>query len=302
MSILTFRQNELERKNPQLKLLEQYRATKKHVEIGGVNLSYMDSGAGLPILFIHSNFSSSFTWRKVIAGLSGEYRCIAIDLLGVGDTKFKRGYSYEDFNFSNQQMLLDELLNKILPDQEVILVVQGSGSVYGCEWAYRNKSKIKGLVHTAGIFTDMSFVDNGADKNVELYKTGIDMIESNEEVLDYFIKDAAGCDLSDEEYWEYSRSFVDEQGMFALRYALTDLLSLEGALPHIVSYTSWIANSNFPKLMFSPSNIFPSFNVYKEKAEKFGNQTLIELQSQLFVQEEKPQEFLTAFKAWVKSV
>jgi pimeloyl-ACP methyl ester carboxylesterase len=47
-------------------------------------LSYLDVGAGDPLLFVHGTPSWSFEWRKVIAALAPERRCVAIDHLGFG--------------------------------------------------------------------------------------------------------------------------------------------------------------------------------------------------------------------------
>ncbi|AYF76846.1 alpha/beta hydrolase [Nocardia yunnanensis] len=43
-------------------------------------LSVFDSGSGDPIVFVHGLLVNANLWRKVVPSLSGEYRCIAIDL------------------------------------------------------------------------------------------------------------------------------------------------------------------------------------------------------------------------------
>lgn len=47
-------------------------------------IHYVDEGQGEPIVFVHGNPTWSFMFRKLISGLSSEYRCIAIDHLGFG--------------------------------------------------------------------------------------------------------------------------------------------------------------------------------------------------------------------------
>jgi haloalkane dehalogenase len=47
-------------------------------------LSYVDVGRGEPVLFVHGTPSWSFEWRKVIAALAPQRRCIALDHLGFG--------------------------------------------------------------------------------------------------------------------------------------------------------------------------------------------------------------------------
>ena len=43
-------------------------------------------GVGRPIIFQHGNPTSSYLWRKIIPKISQLGRCIAIDLVGMGDS------------------------------------------------------------------------------------------------------------------------------------------------------------------------------------------------------------------------
>jgi pimeloyl-ACP methyl ester carboxylesterase len=49
-------------------------------------MHYEDVGYGDPIVFLHGNPTSSFLWRKVIPGLTAEGRCLAPDLIGMGQS------------------------------------------------------------------------------------------------------------------------------------------------------------------------------------------------------------------------
>jgi haloalkane dehalogenase len=44
----------------------------------------VDVGHGDPILFLHGDPISSDLWRNVIPHLTGDARCIAVDLIGMG--------------------------------------------------------------------------------------------------------------------------------------------------------------------------------------------------------------------------
>ena len=49
-------------------------------------MAYVDVGAGEPIVFLHGNPTSSYLWRNVIPHLTGLGRCLAPDLVGMGDS------------------------------------------------------------------------------------------------------------------------------------------------------------------------------------------------------------------------
>ena len=49
-------------------------------------MAYVDTGAGDPIVFLHGNPTSSYLWRNIIPHVVGERRCLAPDLVGMGDS------------------------------------------------------------------------------------------------------------------------------------------------------------------------------------------------------------------------
>lgn len=54
--------------------------TRRELSLPQGKLAVFDSGSGDPIVFVHGLLVNANLWRKVIPGLSGEYRCVAIDL------------------------------------------------------------------------------------------------------------------------------------------------------------------------------------------------------------------------------
>jgi pimeloyl-ACP methyl ester carboxylesterase len=43
-------------------------------------LRYFEAGTGPPIVFLHGLLVNANLWRKVVATLSREFRCVALDL------------------------------------------------------------------------------------------------------------------------------------------------------------------------------------------------------------------------------
>ena len=54
--------------------------------VHGSEMAYVEVGQGDPIVLLHGNPTSSYLWRNVIPHLSGLGRCIAPDLIGMGDS------------------------------------------------------------------------------------------------------------------------------------------------------------------------------------------------------------------------
>jgi pimeloyl-ACP methyl ester carboxylesterase len=64
---------------------------KNHIQVGTARVAYLDDGDGPPLLLLHGCPFSSYIWRQVIPLLRAHFRCIAPDLLGLGDTETPLG-------------------------------------------------------------------------------------------------------------------------------------------------------------------------------------------------------------------
>jgi len=67
--------------------LDSFSANKRFVTVGRARIAYYEEGGGEPLLLLHGCPFSSFIWRRVIPLLSPGHRCLAPDLLGLGDTE-----------------------------------------------------------------------------------------------------------------------------------------------------------------------------------------------------------------------
>ncbi len=59
---------------------------RKRLGVRGAEMAYVDVGEGDPIVFLHGNPTSSYLWRNVIPHVQHLGRCIAPDLIGMGES------------------------------------------------------------------------------------------------------------------------------------------------------------------------------------------------------------------------
>ena len=71
-----------------------YPFESRWLELPAGRLHYVDEGGGPAILFVHGTPTWSFEWRRLIAGLRGTHRCIALDHLGFGLSDRPAGATY----------------------------------------------------------------------------------------------------------------------------------------------------------------------------------------------------------------
>src|SRR5476649_31809 len=59
---------------------------RKRIAVLDTEMSYVDVGEGEPIVFLHGNATSSYLWRNIIPHVSDIGRCLAPDLIGMGQS------------------------------------------------------------------------------------------------------------------------------------------------------------------------------------------------------------------------
>ncbi len=60
------------------------RLPRRRVKVLDTEISYVDTGDGEPVVFLHGNPTWSYQWRNIIPHISSDRRCLAPDLVGMG--------------------------------------------------------------------------------------------------------------------------------------------------------------------------------------------------------------------------
>jgi len=118
-----------------------YPFTPKTMNIGGHRFSYVDEGAGMPVVMVHGNPTWSFYYRNLIGSLKKKYRPIALDHLGCGLSDKPQDYAYILENHINNFTTFIEKLNL----QDISLVMHDWGGAIGMGFAGRYPDKIRSL-------------------------------------------------------------------------------------------------------------------------------------------------------------
>src|SRR5438876_346029 len=67
---------------------------RRRIRVLDTELAYVDTGSGDPIVFLHGNPTSSYLWRNVIPHVAARGRCLAPDLVGMGESDKAPAGSY----------------------------------------------------------------------------------------------------------------------------------------------------------------------------------------------------------------
>lgn len=121
---------------------ERYPFTTKAYRAPAGTMRYVDEGTGSPIVMVHGNPAWSYVYRKLILALRSEFRCIAPDHLGFGQSEHPEHFSYLPKDHAeNLAGLLDSLVLK-----DLTLVVNDWGGPTGLSYAITRPEKVKRLV------------------------------------------------------------------------------------------------------------------------------------------------------------
>ena len=97
--------------------------------------------------FLHGNPSSSYEWRNVIPHLVGMGRCIAPDLIGMGDSDKLPDSGPSSYRFIEHRKYLDAFLEALGVQNRITLVLHDWGSALGFDWAYRHPHAIRAIAY-----------------------------------------------------------------------------------------------------------------------------------------------------------
>lgn len=113
----------------------------KH-SINGISLNVLEQGNGrLTLIFLHYFGGSALEWESVMSQLSGQYRCLAVDLRGHGDSEApETGYSVDTMADD-----ISELIGLLHVDEFVLVGHSMSGKV-ALAFAARQPAGLRALV------------------------------------------------------------------------------------------------------------------------------------------------------------
>jgi pimeloyl-ACP methyl ester carboxylesterase len=93
-----------------------------------MRMAYVEIGAGDPIVFLHGNPTSSYLWRHMIGEVADPGRCLAPDLIGMGDSDKLADSGPGSYTFAEHCEYLDAWFDTVGATRDVTLVGHDWGS------------------------------------------------------------------------------------------------------------------------------------------------------------------------------
>jgi haloalkane dehalogenase len=282
---------------------------KQRRRVLGREMAYVEVGKGDPIVLLHGNPTSSYLWRNVLPYLQPRGRCIAPDLIGMGDSDKLPDSGPGSYRFVEHRRYLDALLEALDVHERVTLVVHDWGSALGFDWANRHREGVKGIAYMEAIVGPQSW-DHwdkfGMRPALQALRSeaGEGMVLRDNFFIEQILPKAILRPLATEEMAEYRRPFAEPGERRRPTLTWPRQIPIEGEPADVVAiaaaYADWLAKSNVPKLFLKaePGGILAS-PAMVDSVRKWPEQTEVTVAGVHFVQEDSPDEIGRAVADWM---
>jgi haloalkane dehalogenase len=228
---------------------------RRRIRVLDTEMSYVDTGRGDPVVFLHGNPTSSYLWRNIIPYLNNHRRCLAPDLVGMGQSGKSPTKAYR---FVDHARYVDAWFETLDLTNNITLVLHDWGSALGFYRAFRHPEQIKAIAYMEAILQPRSWADfpNGRDAMFRAMRSA----EGERLVLDenFFIETVLPKsilrELSEQEMDAYRAPFRDRAARLPMLIWPREL-PIEGEPADVVAlvtqYGQWLSKSELPKLLIA---------------------------------------------------
>jgi haloalkane dehalogenase len=283
---------------------------KKRITVRGRAMAYIEAGSGDPILFLHGNPTSSYLWRNVMPHLEGLGRCIAPDLIGMGDSAKLPDSGPDRYRFVEHRRYLDDVLKALGVRERVTIVGHDWGSALGFDWANRHREKVKGIAYMEAIVRPLTWAEwpQPIHKLFRGFRSeaGEEMVLEKNVFVERVLPGSVLRGLTDEEMAVYRRPYL-ESGE-ARRPTLTwpRQIPLDGEPADVVaivqSYADWLSASDVPKLFVNAEPGAILTGAQREFCRSWPHQSEVTVNGSHFIQEDSPDEIGRALAGWYRTL
>ena len=273
-------------------------------------MAYVDTGdsdSAEAVVFLHGNPTSSYLWRNIIPHVAPLARCLAPDLIGMGDSGKSGDGSYR---FVDHRKYLDAWLDAVLPTQQLTFVIHDWGSALGFDWANRHRDRVKGLVYMEAIVMPLEWDEfpEGARGVFEGFRSeaGEDMVLDKNVFVENVLPGSMLRTLTDEEHAVYRKPFAEPGEVRRPTLTWPREIPIAGEPADVVSivkdYSEWLQTSDVAKLFVAAKPGALLIGRQLEVARSWPNQTEVTGEGIHFVQEDSPAAIGRAIAEWYPTI
>ncbi|MGE0625668.1 MAG: haloalkane dehalogenase [Pseudomonadales bacterium] len=281
---------------------------KQTIEVLGKRMAYVEMGEGDPIVFQHGNPTSSYLWRNVMPHVQDKGRCIALDLIGMGDSEKLQNSGPDRYTFAEHYTYFSAALEALGVTDNVTLVIHDWGSALGFHWANEHRDAVKGICYMEAIVAPFPTWDDFSKQATPVFQgfrspAGEAMVLEKSLFVERVLPGSVLRGLTEEEMTVYRRPFAEPGEDRRPTLTWPRQIPIEGEPADVVaiveSYGAWLAKSPVKKLFINADPGAILTGRVREICRSWPNQTEVTVPGSHFIQEDSPDEIGRAIAGWI---
>jgi haloalkane dehalogenase len=285
------------------------RYAKRRAEVLGKGMAYVEAGEGDPIVFLHGNPTSSYLWRNVIPHVEKLGRCIAPDLIGMGDSDKLEPSGPERYRLVEHRRYVDALLETLGIRENVTFVVHDWGSALGFDWASRHRDAVRGIAYMEAIVMPLTWEQwpKAVKPVFEALRSpaGEKLILEENAFVEQILPGAVFRGLTQAEMDVYRRPYRDPGESRRPTLTWPREIPLAGEPPDVVeivrAYGEWLRNAEVPKLFIDGEPGAILRGDARDFCRSWPSQAETRVKGTHFLQEDSPDEIGRGVADWIRA-
>lgn len=290
--------------------MNQWSEQKKKITVNGHQMAYVEMGEGRPIVFQHGNPTSSYLWRNIMPQLADLGRCIAIDLIGMGDSDKLPNSGPERYTFEEQREYWQGALKALGINQDIVFVIHDWGSALGFDYTATHPEQVAGVAYMEGVVKRLDWSE-WPEAATEIFKTfrspaGEEVVLEKNVFVENVLPASILRDLDEEEMAAYRAPFENpgEDRRPTLTWPRQIPLADEpdNVCRIVDAYGEFMQSSDIPKLFINAEPGMILNGAPGEFCRSWKNQQEVTVKGLHFIQEDSPDEIAAAVRNWLAAI
>ena len=283
---------------------------KSFVEVKGKRMAYVEMGEGDPVVFLHGNPTSSYLWRNIMPHVAGQARCLAPDLIGMGDSDKLDDPGPGSYRFVEHREYLDGFLDAVGLGGNAVFVIHDWGSALGFDWGNRHRDRTRGFCYMEALVRPVTWEEwpEAAKAVFQGFRSpaGEGMVLEKNVFVERVLPGSILRKMSEEEMAVYRRPFATQGEDRRPTLTWPREIPISGEPEDVVeivrAYSEWLAASDVGKLFIDAEPGAILTGPQRDFCLGWPNQTVAKVKGSHFIQEDSPDEIGKALSDWLNGL
>ena len=283
---------------------------KSFVEVKGKRMAYVEMGEGDPVVFLHGNPTSSYLWRNIMPHVAGQARCLAPDLIGMGDSDKLDDPGAGSYRFVEHREYLDGFLDAVGLGGNAVFVIHDWGSALGFDWGNRHRDRVRGFCYMEALVRPVTWEEwpEAAKAVFQGFRSpaGEGMVLEKNVFVERVLPGSILRKVSDEEMAVYRRPFAapgeDRRPTLTWPREIPISGEPEDVVEIVRAYSEWLAASDVAKLFIDAEPGAILTGPQRDFCLGWPNQAVAKVKGSHFIQEDSPDEIGKALSEWLRGL